>query len=322
MSPEQAHLNSFDVDTRSDVYSLGVVLYELLTGGLPFELETLKKVGLDEFRRVIREDEPPRPSTRISTLENKRASTVSETRQTNLKHLSLVMKRELDWIVLRALEKDRKRRYQSADDFSDDIRRFLNDERVLACPPNWRYRMGKWAKRHKGYLSAGILLMAAACIFSLLLWNERSSTMAALVGEREQRLVANQQRQMAKDQEQLALQRETAVEDSRRLAIKNQYNAEIVSGQVDWQRGYLKRLESKLQGHLPFGDQNDRRGWEWYYLWALGHPEVRTLTASSSQSFAVWSPDGRYIGSSGDIWEAETGKSLRQFGPDASSEGK
>lgn len=315
MSPEQAHLNSFDVDTRSDVYSLGVVLYELLTGGLPFELETLKKVGLDEFRRVIREDEPPRPSTRISTLENKRASTVSETRQTDLKHLSLVMKRELDWIVLKALEKDRKRRYQSADDFSDDIKRFLNDEQVLACPPNWRYRTGKWAKRRKGYLSAGILLMAAACIFSLLLWNERSSTMAALVGEREQRLVANQQRQMAKDQEQLALQREAETEESRRLAIKNQYNAEIVSGQVDWQRGYLKRLESKLQGHLPFGDQKDWRGWEWYYLWALGHPEVRTMTASVGQTFAVWSPDGRYIGSSGDIWEAETGKSLRQFEP-------
>ncbi len=315
MSPEQAEYNSLDVDTRSDVYSLGVILYELITGSTPFDREVLKRVGFDEMRRIIREDEPARPSSRVSTLEGKLSTTVCDQRQTNLKQLSRTLKGELDWIVLKALDKDRIRRYQSASDFSEDIRRFLSDEPVKACPPNWRYRMGKLARRHKGLLSAGVMLLAAASIFSLLLWNERSTTLAALAGERDQRIVAVEQRQRAKDQEQLALQREAAAVESRQLALMNQYNAEIVSGQVDLQRGYLRRLESKLRGHLPLGDQKDRRGWEWNYLWAAGHPEVRTLSASAAQTYATWSPDGRYIGSSGDIWDAKTGQSLWRFDP-------
>lgn len=166
MSPEQAQLNSFDVDTRSDVYSLGVVLYELLTGRLPFERETLKKVGLDEFRRVIREDEPPRPSSCVSTLHNKRSSTVSETRQTAPRQLSLVMKRELDWIVMKALEKDRARRYESASDLAADVERFLKDEPVLACPPSIQYRLSKFARRQRsrivsvGLISSAVLILA------------------------------------------------------------------------------------------------------------------------------------------------------------------
>jgi serine/threonine protein kinase/WD40 repeat protein len=315
MSPEQAEYNSLDIDTRSDVYSLGVILYELITGSTPFDREIFKRVGFDEMRRIIREDEPARPSSRVSTLQDKLMTTLCERRKTNFKQLAKTLKGELDWIILKSLEKDRLRRYQSASDFSEDIRRFLNDEPVKACPPNWRYRMGKLARRHKGLLSAGVMLLAAASIFSLLLWNERSTTLAALAGERDQRFVAVEQRQLAKDQEQLALQREAAAVESRRLALNNQYNAEIVSGHVDLQRGYLRRLESKLRGHLPLEDQQDRRGWEWYYLWAAGHPEMRTLSASSLQTFATWSPNGRYIGSSGDIWDAATGQVLRRFDP-------
>jgi serine/threonine protein kinase/WD40 repeat protein len=315
MSPEQAEYSSLDVDTRSDVYSLGVILYELITGTTPFDRDALKRVGFDEMRRIIREDEPVRPSSRVSTLHDKLSNTLCEQRQTSVRLLSKTLKGELDWIILKSIEKDRFRRYQSASDFSEDIKRFLNDEPVEACPPSWRYRMGKMARRHKGLLTAGVMLFVAAGIFSQLLWNERLTTLAALAGERDQRIAAVAQRQLARDQEQLALQREATAVESRRLALQNQYNAEIVSGQLDLQRGYLRRLESKLRGHLPLGNQMDRRGWEWYYLWAVGHPEVRTLFASVSQSFASWSPDGRYIGSSGDIWDAATGKSTRRLDP-------
>ena len=163
MSPEQAEYNSLDVDTRSDVYSLGVILYELITGSTPFDREILKRVGFDEMRRIIREDEPARPSSRVSTLQDKLSTTVCEQRQTNLKQLSRTLKGELDWIVLNALEKDRIRRYQSASDFSDDIRRFLSDEPVKACPPTLSYRFRKYVKRHRTNMSwglAGVVVLA------------------------------------------------------------------------------------------------------------------------------------------------------------------
>jgi serine/threonine protein kinase len=141
MSPEQASLNSLDVDTRSDVYTLGVLLYELLTGHTPFDRETLKRAGFDEMRRILQEDEPLCPSARISTLENKLASTVSERRQTDARRLSLAMQRELDWVVMKALEKDRARRYESASALAADVQRYLDDEPVTACPPSVGYRL-------------------------------------------------------------------------------------------------------------------------------------------------------------------------------------
>jgi serine/threonine protein kinase len=123
MSPEQAEMNGLDVDTRSDVYSLGVMLYELLTGTTPFESDTLKKVGLDEMRRMIREEEPPAPSRRWSTLSAQDCSTISERRGVDGRRLGQVLRGELDWIVMKALEKDRDRRYESASAFAADVQR-------------------------------------------------------------------------------------------------------------------------------------------------------------------------------------------------------
>ncbi|HZU35957.1 MAG TPA: protein kinase, partial [Gemmataceae bacterium] len=163
MSPEQAGQSSVDVDTRTDVYALGVLLYELLTGTTPFDGERFKEAGFDELRRIIREEEPPRPSTRLSTL-GQAANTISTQRQCDPKRLRQLVRGELDWIVMKALEKDRNRRYESASAFAADVQRYLNDQAVLACPPSAVYRLRKFVKRnHRRLLAtAGIIFLLFA----------------------------------------------------------------------------------------------------------------------------------------------------------------
>jgi serine/threonine protein kinase len=151
MSPEQAALSNADVDTRSDIYSLGVLLYELLTGTTPFDKDRLKEVGYDELRRIIREEEPPKPSTRISTL-GQAATTLSIQRKSDPKRLSQLCRGELDWIVMRCLEKDRNRRYETASALAADVQRYLKDEPVQACAPSALYRFRKFARRNKAAL--------------------------------------------------------------------------------------------------------------------------------------------------------------------------
>jgi serine/threonine protein kinase/tetratricopeptide (TPR) repeat protein len=167
MSPEQAALSNVDVDTRSDIYSLGVLLYELLTGTTPFDKERLKEVGYDEMRRIIREEEPPRPSTRLSTL-GQAAHTVSTQRKSDPKRLSQLFRGELDWIVMKALEKDRNRRYESASAFAADVLRYLADQPVLACPPSVWYRLRKFTWRNKAALAAGALVLLALVLGTII----------------------------------------------------------------------------------------------------------------------------------------------------------
>jgi tetratricopeptide (TPR) repeat protein/tRNA A-37 threonylcarbamoyl transferase component Bud32 len=159
MSPEQAGLSDLDVDTRSDVYSLGVLLYELLTGTTPFDSETLKQAGYDEMRRMIREDEPPRPSTRLSTMQQATLSTIAQRRGLEPRRLSQQLRGELDWVVMKALEKDRGRRYESASALAADVQRYLGDEPVEAGPPSAVYKLRKFARKNRKTLAtAGVLV--------------------------------------------------------------------------------------------------------------------------------------------------------------------
>ena len=178
MSPEQAQFSGLDIDTRSDIYTLGVLLYELLTGSTPFDSKDLISAGYDEIRRIIKEDEPVRPSARLSTLGNAELTTLARHRQTPVTKLPSLVRGDLDWIVMKALEKDRTRRYETANALAADIGCHLNDEPVSAAAPSTRYRLSKYVRKHRG------IIATAALITISLLTGIALSTWQAIVAQR------------------------------------------------------------------------------------------------------------------------------------------
>ncbi|MEZ5980257.1 MAG: serine/threonine-protein kinase [Planctomycetota bacterium] len=225
MAPEQADRSGSDVDTRADVYSLGVLLYELLTGTTPFDIGTLLQEGYDAMMRAIREAEPQRPSTRLSTLGDT-ATHTAELRRCDVRLLHSQLKGDLDWIVMRCLEKDRDRRYDSAAELAADVERHLADEPVLAGPPSRRYRFTKYVRRHRGQVAAAAALLlvlvlgAAGTAIGLVRAigerdradREAETARLATRAEAEQRAVAEANERRAVEQAQRAAEAEADAE--------------------------------------------------------------------------------------------------------------
>ena len=308
MSPEQARLSGTDIDTRSDIYSLGALLYELLTGRTPFEAERLLKAGLDEVRRIIQEEEPMRPSTRLHTLEAAQQKTVAKHRQLDPPKLVNLIRGDLDWIVMKALEKDRGRRYDTANGLSMDIQRHLNNEPVTARPPSTAYRLHKAWRRNRFVFTA-----AAVIIATLLVGIGVSSWQAIEAGrarnaERQQRLAAQSAQQAEKQERQRAEKREAEV--NRLLYVANMNVA-----QQAWERNNIALLRQSLE------DTQDSpyRGFEWYFWQPQTHLSSHTLRGHLYAVLSVvFSPDGQRVvtgsyDNTAKVWDAANGRELLTF---------
>jgi signal transduction histidine kinase len=253
MSPEQAELSGLDIDTRSDIYSLGVLLYELLTGSTPVSKEQLKRAAFDEIRRIIREDEPQRPSTRISTAEA--APSIAAHRHTEPAKLARLVRGELDWIVMKALEKDRGRRYETASGFAADVLNYLADEPVLACPPSVGYRLRKFARRNKAALAIGVVasfvvllavvnltVATAAIVIVALVLGIVISTSQALRAIKAERLAQSGLQAETKARTEAEQARQELEEKISQIALHSKYKSEFLANMSHELRPPLNNL--------------------------------------------------------------------------------
>jgi serine/threonine protein kinase/WD40 repeat protein/Flp pilus assembly protein TadD len=249
MSPEQAEMSQLGVDTRSDIYSLGVMLYELMTGSTPFQ--RLREAGLTEMLRTIKEEEPPRPSTRLSG--SGEAAKIASARRTEPVKLAKLLRGELDWIVMKALDKDRGRRYETANSLARDIQCYLADEPVEACPPSTGYRLWKFARKNRRVLvtaGAFVLLLAVAALAST--WQAIRATLAE-TNARHAQTLAEKQSERAQRSEKKARQAQKVAQGERQQAVTNLYHALV--GQAAALRrardmGYRAQVFKRLQQAL------------------------------------------------------------------------
>jgi WD40 repeat protein/serine/threonine protein kinase len=319
MSPEQAGFSGEDIDTRADIYSLGVILYELLTGLRPIDARRLKKAALTEMIRLIKEEEPSKPSTRLSTDEA--APSMAALRQTEPKKLTALLRGELDWVVMKCLEKQRDRRYETANGLAREIQRYLADEPVEARPPSAGYRLAKFVKRHKGQvIAASLVLLALLAGIAGTTWglieakqqegraNERAE------GERLATIEAKKQEKIAreetveKDKARVA-EAERAEELKYRLGVSN-----VVLAGAAYSNRDVKLAAERLD-NVPA----QQRGWEWRYLKQQTFGGLFTLRAGATRTVA-FSPDGTRIITGGrgtlegqqevKVWDARTGIEL------------
>jgi serine/threonine protein kinase len=236
MSPEQAEMSGLDIDTRSDIYSLGVLLYELLTGRPPFDPKTFLAAGLDEMRRMIREVEPPRPSTRLTTLTDFDRATIARLRGAAPTQLRTQLSGDLDWIVMKALEKNRTRRYESASAFAADIQRHLNNEPVIARPPSTGYLVQKLVRRHKlGFAAAGAIAAALVLGLAFSTWSffrEKAARERAVAAEREQASLREQAESARRNEAGQRRQAEANEQKAKAEALRSEQAFKFVSSML------------------------------------------------------------------------------------------
>lgn len=312
MSPEQADGSSLDIDTRSDVYSLGVVLYELLTGRTPFDPDELARRGLDEVRRMIRETLPARPSTRLDRLEPDAMSAVAGARETAADGLKAMLRGELDWVVMKCLEKDRTRRYATANGLAADVERFLANEPVVARPPSAGYLLSKFIARHRAVFAAGVLvfvLLVAVAVLSV-----RQAVVMARAEQTERRLREDAQSERTRA---LAAQRQAELlkaraERSEANARRLLYFARINLARQLWEQNDLTPLRALIRETRGLPDRN----FEWHFWNRVtqqrerdfaGHPQGTTCGA--------FSPDAAALASGGNdgfvrVWNRADGTEL------------
>ncbi len=340
MSPEQAEFNSLDIDTRSDVYTLGVILYELITGSTPFDRNTLKHVGFDEMRRIIREVEPVRPSSRISTLQKTIATTVDERKRNSVRRLNASIQSELDWIVMRALEKDRTRRFPTAYALASDISRFLAGEQVESCPPTWKYRLSKLVKKHRVALFIMMLVIGGLLATTIGTGWQALRAMGAEtallqeltnVQRQEQRTREALQKAEAAEAEQLRLRvtAEALAERERASAVKQReltdkatwarYQADMRFSALKIEQHANSDARDILLPHFNAQASGADQAWEWKHLLGQAANGVRGWKNTKSELRGVaWNHAGNEIASVAydgvcRVVSAETGQIVRSW---------
>ena len=312
MSPEQAVMTSLDIDTRSDIYSLGVLLYELLAGSTPFDAKELMASGIDAMRKTIREKEPVRPSTRLAALKGEELTTTATRRSADTSKLLHQLKGDLDWIVMKCLEKDRARRYETASGLAADLKRHLNNEPVTACPPSAAYRVQKAFRRNKVVFSAGAAVAATLMIGIVVSGWQAFEASRARNAETQQRLAAQAAQHNAESAQKAEKQERLRADVEKTEARRYLYVAQMNLAQQAWEQNNLGRLRQVLEET----QESPNRGFEWYYWQRQTHLPWKTLRGHLEDVTAVaFSPDGqRIVTGSWDqtakVWDAASGREL------------